>query len=128
MPILVICDFGKNIFLHVHLKMSWLLMPQIVDLLEMVIVGCADCSFSCFIYSGHCTLVILFEVMSLWGSPHQPCTPVCCAAWMQSHAITNIFGGTWIRAWVIWKQWELNSASSHGSGTFCTLSIFSCRR
>jgi hypothetical protein len=80
MLILVICDFGKNIFLHIHLKMSRLLMLGIVDLPKMVIVGCTDCSFNGFIYSGHCTLVIIFEVMSLWGSPHQPRTPVCCAA------------------------------------------------
>jgi len=72
MLILVICDFGRNIFLHIHLKMSWLLMLGIVDLPEMVNVGCAGCSFSGFIYSGHCTLVMLFEVMSLWASPHNP--------------------------------------------------------
>jgi len=55
-------------------------MLGILDLPEMVIVGCADCSFIGFIYSGHCTLAILFEVTSLWGSPYQPRTPVCCAA------------------------------------------------
>jgi hypothetical protein len=79
MLIQTICDFGK-IFLHIHVKMSGPLMLGIVDLPEMVIVGCADCLFGGFIYSGHCTLVIVFEVMSLWGSPYQPCTPSCCAA------------------------------------------------
>lgn len=49
MLILVICDFGKNIFLLIRLKMSRLLMLGILDLPEMVIVVCADCSFSGFI-------------------------------------------------------------------------------
>jgi hypothetical protein len=66
MLILAICDFGKNIFLHIHLKMSRLLMLGIVDLPKMVIVGCADCSFSGFIYSGHRTLAIIFEVTSVF--------------------------------------------------------------
>jgi hypothetical protein len=39
MLILVICDFGKNTFLHIPLKMSRLLMLGIVDLLGMVTVG-----------------------------------------------------------------------------------------
>jgi len=49
MLILAICDFGKYIFLLIHLKMSRLLMLGILDLPEMVIVGCADGSFNGFI-------------------------------------------------------------------------------